>query len=327
MNVRFGIIGPGGIANRFASVLAAADGVELYAVASSDENRASEFARKHHAVKACRSYAELVRDKDVDVVYIGLTHNFHYDIIKLCLNSGKGVICEKPMVLHKGEAQELAALSREKNVLLMEAMWSRFTPAFLKAKEWVQNNRIGQVRLVNASFCFNFPFDPKHRLYNPELAGGSLYDAGVYPIEFAIGILGESPEKAVGTVSICKTGVDDYASVSLSFGSGALASLSCGFTAAASQDAYVYGTGGHIIVHSFLGSRKCELFDNENNLLESFEVEFEDGFIYEVLHFAELYRNKKIESEIMPLKDTIACAGVFDELMRQWGMDGKVEGR
>lgn len=321
MNVRFGIIGPGNIANRFASVLADADGVELYAVASTDENRAREFAARHHAAKAYGSYTDLVGDKDVEVVYISTTHNFHHDIVKLCLENGKAVICEKPMVLNKKEAQELAALSREKNVPLMEAMWSRFTPTFQKAKEWVRNGRIGQVRLINASFCFNFPYDPKHRLYNPELAGGSLYDAGVYPIEFATGILGENPEKVVGTASICKTGVDDYAAISMSFGSGALASLSCGITATTSQDAYIYGSEGHIIVHSFLESRKCELFDDENNLLESFEADYRDGFIFEILHFAGLYRNGKIESEIMPLKDTIACAGVFDELMRQWYPD------
>jgi len=201
----------------------------------------------------------------------------------------------------------------------MEAMWSRFTPAFIKAREWVRDNRIGQVRLINASFCFNFPFDPKHRLYNPALAGGSLYDAGVYPIEFSTGILGENPEKVTGVASICDTGVDDYAAFSMNFKSGALASLSCGLTAATSQDAYVYGTDGHIIVHSFLGSRKCDLLDNGNNLVESFETAFDDGFIFEIMHFAELYRNNKTESEIMPLKDTIACAGVFDELMRQWG--------
>jgi predicted dehydrogenase len=320
MKVRFGIIGLGGIANRFASVLNTDEGVELYAVASSDESRAGEFAKKHQAVKACRSYLELVQDKSVDVVYIGLTHNFHYDIIKLCLEHGKAVICEKPMVLHKREAEELAALSRKKKVLLMEAMWSRFTPTFIKAREWVRDNRIGTVSLINASFCFNFPFDPKHRLYNHALAGGSLYDAGVYPIEFVTGILGENPDKVTGIASISKSGVDDYAAFSLGFESGALASLSCGFTAVTSQDAYVYGSEGHIIVRSFLGSRKCELLDNRNNLVESFETAFDDGFIFEIRHFAELYRNNRTESDIMPLTDTIACAGVFDELMRQWGL-------
>ncbi|HEX2944975.1 MAG TPA: Gfo/Idh/MocA family oxidoreductase [Clostridia bacterium] len=320
MKVRFGIIGLGGIANRFASVLNTAEGVELHAVAASDEKRAVEFAEKHGAVKASKSYLELIGDKDVDVIYISLTHNFHYDMIKLCLEHGKSVICEKPMVLHQKEAEELASLAGERNVLLMEAMWSRFTPAFIKAREWVKGNRIGQVRLINASFCFNVPFDPKHRLYNPELAGGSLYDAGVYPIEFATGIMGESPLKVTGVASICKTGVDDYAAFSMSFRNGALASLSCGFTAATSQDAYVYGTEGHIIVHSFLGSRKCELLDKNNNVVESFETSFDDGFIFEILHFAGLYRDKKTESEIIPLKDTIACAGIFDELMRQWGL-------
>lgn len=318
MNVRFGIIGLGGISNRFASVLNTADGVELAAVASSNEARAVEFAKKHNAAKASKSYLDLVEDKDVDVVYIGLTHNFHYEAIKLCIEHGKGVLCEKPMLLHKRDAEELAALAKEKNVLLMEAMWSRFTPAFIKAKEWIDKGKIGPVKLVNASFCFNFPFDPLHRLYNPALAGGSLYDAGVYPIEFTTGILGENPKQTQGFASICKTGVDDYAAFSMSFKSGALASLSCGTTAVSNPDAYIYGTNGHIIVYDFLGARKCELLDNENHLIERFEVAFDDGFIFQIRHFADLYRNSKTESDIMPLVDTIACAGIFDELLSSW---------
>ncbi len=318
MNVRFGIIGLGGISNRFASVLNTVEGVELAAVASSDEARAVEFAKKHHASRASKSYTDLLEDKGVDVVYIGLTHNFHYDIIKLCLTYGKGVICEKPMTLREKDAQELAALAKEKNVLLMEAMWSRFTPAFIKAKEWVNIGKIGRIKLIHASFCFNFPFDPSHRLFNPALAGGSLYDAGVYPIEFTTGILGENPKQVSGFASFCETGVDDYAAFTMSFESGTLASLSCGITAVTNRDVHIYGTDGHIIVYDFLGARKCELLDNDNNLIERFETSFDDGFIFEIEHFADLFRNGKTESDVMPLKDSIACAGVFDELMRSW---------
>lgn len=319
MKVRFGIIGLGGIALRFAKVLNTAENVELKAVASREMSRSKAFAQKFNAGKAYDNYSELINDGEVDVVYVATTHNFHYEIVKECLSHGKGVICEKPFVLHKKDAEELATLSRSKNVLLMEAMWSRFIPAFRKAREWVKAGKIGDVRLVNASFCFNMPFDPKSRLYDPEVAGGSLYDAGVYPIEFTTGILGENPTAVTGLAKFCPTGVDEYAALSMSFESGALASLSCGVSAAASQDARIYGTEGHIIVYSFLSSKKCELYNNENKLVECFEEDFEEGFIFQIEHFRDLYLNKKIESGIIPHKDSIACAGIFDELMKQWG--------
>ena len=182
MTVRFGIIGPGSIATRFATVLNTVDGVQLTAVASRDQAKAAAFAGKFGAAKAYGSYLELIQDSAVDVIYIGLTHNFHYEVAKLCLNHGKSVLCEKPLVTSQKDAAELAELAREKKVLLMEAMWTRCIPAFRKAREWVAGGRIGAVKLIDASFSFNAPFDPEHRLYDPKLAGGSLYDAGVYPI-------------------------------------------------------------------------------------------------------------------------------------------------
>lgn len=322
MKIRFGIVGLGGIAARFAKVLNTAGGVELAAVASRDMSRSKAFAEKFGSKKAYGSYSELIADAEVDVVYVALTHNFHYEIVKECLNNKKAVICEKPFVLNKKDAEELSRLSKEKNVLLMEAMWTRFIPAFRKAREWVKSGKIGEVKLVSASFCFNMPFNPESRLYNPRLAGGSLYDAGVYPIEFTTGILGENPSKVSGMATFSKTGVDDFAVINMSFESGALASLSCGVTAAANRDARVCGTDGNIIVYDFLGSRKCELYDNENKLVESFAEDFDDGFIFQINHFRDLFISNKIESEIIPHRDTIACAEVFDELMNQWGLGG-----
>ncbi len=319
MSIRWGIIGLGRIATRFVKVLNTADGVELNAVASRDKAKSRAFADAFHAKKSYDSYIDLINDSEVDVVYIALTHNFHYDIVKLCLNQGKGVLCEKPLVTNKKEAEELAALSKEKNVLLMEAMWTRVIPAFKKTKEWVHNGKIGDVKLINASFCINVPFNPEDRLYNPKLAGGSLYDVGVYPIEFTTGILDQSPTVVNGLATFSKTGVDDFAVINMGFESGTLAALSCGITATTNRDARIYGTNGNIVVYDFLCPMKCELYDNENNLIESFEETFEDGFIYEISHFMDLYRNKKIESDIIPLKDTVTCVGIFDELMKQWG--------
>ncbi|AEY67104.1 Gfo/Idh/MocA family oxidoreductase [Clostridium sp. BNL1100] len=322
MNIKYGIIGLGGIAQVFARALNTIPDAELTAVASSNRERAEAFSKKFEASKIYDSYIELIHDKEVDVVYVALTHNFHYDIVKMCLENGKAVLCEKPLAINKKDAEELIALSRSKKVLLMEAMWTRCLPSFQKAKEWVDSGRIGDVRLIDAKFCFNAPYDPKHRLFNPQLAGGSLYDTGVYVIEFTTGILGEKPETVSGFATIAGTGVDDFAVINMSFKSGTLAMLSCGTRAHVNRDAGIYGTNGRIIVYEFFSSKKCELYDNYNNLVESFEDDCQDGFVYQIRHFNKLFEKGKLESDIIPLEDTANCADVFDKLMNQWGIIG-----
>lgn len=317
MKIKFGIMGLGGIAHRFAKVMKTLEGVELTAVASSDEDRSRQFADEYGVEKHFGNYAALAAEPSVDVVYIAQTHDRHYELIKLCIEHKKGVLCEKPMVLTEQQAMEVTELAKENGVLLMEAMWSRFIPTFQKAKEWIAGGRIGSVRLVQASFCFNFPFDPKHRLYNPDTAGGSLYDAGIYPIEFTTGILGENPVEVKAAATLCETGVDDYVAMVMRFESGALATLSCGLRAETNRDAYVYGDNGCVVVYDFLGSRKTELYDKSNQLCETFESEFEDGFCYEIQHFAELFRDGETESKIMPHKDNAATARIFEEVMGQ----------
>lgn len=320
MVVRFGIIGLGAIASRFAKVLVNTEGVELNSVASSSRERAEAFKEKFGAKKAYNSYIDLIRDDEVDVIYIALTHNFHFDMVKLCLENNKPVMCEKPMVTNKKDAEELCKLSKEKKVLLMEAMWSRCIPTTKMAKKWVDEGKIGEVKLVSASFAFNFPFDAENRLYNPKLAGGSLYDAGVYPIEFTTGILGEKPDTINSLATMSKSGVDDFVVMNMKFRSGALATLSCGFTAETNRDAHVYGSNGHIVVYDFLGPKRCERYDKQNNLVEVFEEEFQDGFIYQIEHFVSLYKEDKLESDIVPLKDTIDCAEIFDKVLLQCGV-------
>lgn len=320
MDIRFGIIGLGGIAERFATVLNAARAAKLVAVASREKSRSEAFASRYGAERASESYLDLASDPEIDAVYIALTHNFHYELAKLCIERGKAVICEKPLVTTRKDAEALAALARSRKVLLMEAMWTRCLPAFRKAKSWVVEGRIGKVKLVEAAFCFKAPYEPSGRLWNRELAGGALYDAGVYPIEFASGILGEQPDRVSGFASVGATGVDEYAALSLGFPSGALANLACGITAVAPRDARVIGDEGSVIVYDFLGARKCELFDGSGASVEGFASDFADGFIFEIEHFMELYRGGKLESELIPLSDSIACAGVFDTLMANWGL-------
>jgi predicted dehydrogenase len=316
MKLRFGILGAGRIAERFARAARAAKGAEIVAVAARDEGRAAAFAAGLGIPRHSRSYLDLVRDPGIDAVYVATTHNFHLEQASLCLENGKAVLCEKPLATSKADAQTLVALSRSRKVLLMEAMWTRCLPAFRRAREWVLDGRVGKPRLVQAAFCFNAPFDPEDRLFNPALAGGALFDAGVYPIEFATGILGENPSDAAGVAHIGETGVDYFSSMSLLFPSGAVASLACGLTSEVPREARVYGDSGSLAVYDFLGAKKCELFDGKGRSVERFKSRFDDGFIFEIEHFADLFRRGEIESDLIPLADNIACAGIFDELRK-----------
>lgn len=313
MNI--GIIGLGHIAHRFAGVLKTLEHHNLTAVAARDQGKADAFAAQYQAGRAYGRYQDLIEDPAVEGIYIAVTHNFHFDIIKACLENGKAVLCEKPLVITLREAQTLTDLARKNNVLLMEAMWSRYLPAFLKARSWVEDGRIGDLRLIQASLCFKVAFDPLHRLFNPDLAGGSLFDLGVYPIEFAIGIAGQAPDQISGLLHACPTGVDDAAAISLSFPRFAQASLSCGTAVYSSTDAMIFGTEGSIIVRDFIRTRQCELYNPDHQMTEQFKAEEIDGFSYEINHFGELFASRQIESPLMPWADTLACCDVFDSLI------------
>jgi len=317
ITVRYGIIGLGGIANRFANALQRIEGASLAAVASRDMNRSQEFALRYHAAKAYDAYADLINDPAVDLVYVALTNHLHYEIVKKCLEQHKAVLCEKPMVTHHHQAQELIELARQNQTFLAEAMWIKCLPAYLKAREWVAKGLIGTVCYIHASFAFHMPFQPESRLFNPELEGGSLFDVGVYPIEFANGILNEAPVVTKGVASRCSTGVDDFVSMSLAYPSGALASLSCGFKSKTNRNAEIYGSQGKIIVYDFIGARTCERFLDQESV-ETFEDSEEDGFVHEIAHVTDVFRQGKLESDLLTHQDTLACARIFDELMRQF---------
>ncbi len=318
--IRYGILGLGVIGDRFARVVNTVEGTSLAAVAARDVARAAQFAARHGGARAYGNYRELAQDPDVDAVYIALTHNFHAEATRLCLENGKAVLCEKPFVLRGDEARELVAMAGGKGLALMEAMWTRFLPAVRQARAWVRDGRIGKVKLVQTDFCFCVPYDPESRLFNPALAGGALYDVGVYVAEFANGVLDELPVEVRAVSALCPTGVDEYTAMSLRYPGGALASLVCGIRGTAPADAVIVGTEGRILVHDFFQSRRCELLGSDNETVEVYESGYEDGFRYQIEHFADMVRTGTCESDIMPWRDTIGCADLFDRVRTQCGM-------
>lgn len=318
--IRFGLIGLGKITSTFAKVLNTVEGVELAAVASRDIERSSRFARKFNTKKALASYEEVINDPDVDVVYIGLTHNFHFEYTKKCLEAYKPVLCEKPLVITQKQAEELVSLAKKNNTFLMEAMWTRCMPAYIKAQEWVLAGKIGQVKLITANFSYRTDYDPNHRNFSKDTDGGSLYDVGIYPIDFAMGILHEHPQSVTGSALLAPNGVDESAAFSMKFASDALANLACGFNVRAMEEATIYGTKGRIVLENCYGPQRCILCDEKGRKIEKFEKRVPHGFEYEIRHCAQLIREGKIESDLIPWADTIASAGIFDTLNHQWGI-------
>ena len=189
--IRWGILGPGKIAGSFARDLALVEGGRLTAVASRNAERAADFAREFGAEKSYGSYAELGGDPDVDIVYIATPHTFHLEHSLQMIRAGKNVLCEKPMGINQAQVRELVDAAREQGVFLMEALWSRFNPALVEAARLVGSGEIGKPAYLKADFAFAaLDRDPEGRLLNPELAGGSLLDIGIYPVFLAYWFLG-----------------------------------------------------------------------------------------------------------------------------------------
>lgn len=314
----FGIIGAGGIASKFAEAVTLTKNASLAAVASKSPERARDFAEKNNVPVACNSYEELLARDDVNIVYIATTHNFHYDNIRMCLEAGKHVVCEKPMVLTEAHARELFCLAREKGLFLMEAMWSRFLPSITQAKAWVLAGKIGKIQSVSAVIGFKSTCDPESRLLNPALAGGAMYDIGVYPIEIITYLVGEKIKGVWGTCrNNPQTGVDENDTFTLSFDS-CDAAVQCLFTASPKEYVILNGEKGTIEIPTASTGDECFLYNDRRELVGRFKEKFPmgNGFVYEVREAVDCISSGKTVSEVMPPEATIECAAVFDAVLK-----------
>ncbi|VGO22107.1 Gfo/Idh/MocA family protein [Pontiella sulfatireligans] len=320
--IKWGIIGCGGIANLFATSLQALETGTLLAGASRTPGRAAEFAQKHGMERVYTDYEALVSEPDVDAVYIATTHNFHYENIKLCLENGKHVLCEKPFTVNAVQTLELIELAREKNLFMMEAVWTRFLPAILKLQELLADGVVGEVRTVKADFSITGEFASEHRLNNKALAGGALLDLGIYPITFASIVFGEQPSRIQSSAVIGDTGVDDRGFYLFDYEGGRRAMLSSSFTHNAPTEGIICGSKGYIRVPHFLGATQLQLH-REGEEVEFFDLPYDEGenFKFEIAHAMECIEAKKLESDILPLSTTHAVMQTMDTLRAQWGLE------
>ena len=318
--IRWGIISTGGIATAFAKAINHLDDAEIVAVGSRSQASADEFGDEHDIPNRYDSYEALVNDPDVDVVYIGTPHTFHYDNMKLALNAGKHVLCEKAFTINAEEAQECIALAREKNLFLMEAMWMYFIPAIVKLRELLADGIIGDVLMVQAHFNVSLNLDPKARIMNPELGGGALLDVGIYPISFARMVLG-LPDTVHSHVQLGETGVDVQAGLLFAYDGGKSALLSMGVHSDMPTNAIIKGTKGYIEVKPNFWHPTELSIHVAGDAARTLEIGYEStGLNYEAQEVHNCIRAGKTESDIMPLDLSLKTMQLMDTLRDDWGV-------
>lgn len=326
-NIRWGILGGGKIANKFANDLKLVEGATLAAIASRDEVRAREFAEKFSIPTIFHSYEAMAASADVDVIYVATPHGLHREHTLLCLNHGKAVLCEKAFALNVRDAREMVEVARARKVFLMEAFWTKFLPQYQKVQEIIAAGTLGDIRWVQADFGFKASEPPAQRLYDPALGGGSLLDVGIYPVFLALSVLGK-PEGIQASIVPYDTGVDEQCAVTFTYPNNTIAVLSASFAVDTPVEAVIAGTKARIQwrnrFHNAIGT--LELVDAENNITP-IEVFRESGYGYqfEARHVSDCLRKGLTESPVMSHQDTLDLMETLDRIRAVAGIRYSVD--
>lgn len=309
--IRWAILGPGNIANKFAQAVKLCEDAELCAVGSTSMERARDFAEKYDIPHVYDSYEELLQNDEIDAVYIATINATHASLIQQCAAAHKAVLCEKPSVLTEQEAIAVQKAAEENQVLVMEGMWTNFLPATAVVKQWMDGGKIGKVRNLSLSFCFH-DSGTSRRLFDRELGGGGIYDVGVYCIEYAMHLLGQAPVECKVMAQMTQGGVDEFAVVLLRFPGDVIVDCRAGVTLSSDNEGVIHGDNGRIRVGNFWVDNECTLCDESGKIVEQYIGDKGNGFVYEIRHFNSLLRAGKLQSDVMPLELTRNCAKVYD---------------
>lgn len=311
--IRWGIVGPGRIAEKVVADFALVDGARPVAVASRSSVRAADFARRHALERAYGSYDALLDDGDIDVVYIATPHAQHAAIACAALRAGKAVLVEKAFTATYAGAAEVVDAARATGTFVMEAMWTRFQPAVVRMCELVADGAIGEVRSVQADLGVRRDFDPADRMFALELGGGALLDLGVYVVSFAQMLLGD-PDTVLAVGSLFPTGVDAEASLLLGYDDGRSASLLTSLRNALPGQARVFGTAGWIDVLPRFHHPQTIVVHRHGREPETIvRSQLGGGYAHELIEVNACLRAGRAESAVMPLDDTLAVQQVLQQ--------------
>ncbi len=317
--IRWGILGLGNIAHKFAKDLQLVADAELKAVASRSIEKAEVFREEYEAAFAFANYQELFNCDEVDVIYIATPHTSHAELAIKAMNHGKHVLCEKPLGVNLKEVERIIATAQQNQVFLMEALWSRFNPSILKVKQLVDEGIIGDIGYVRADFAFYaMDRDLNSRVLNPDLAGGSLLDIGIYPIFLAYIILGK-PNKIMASSNFHESGAEVQTSMIFGY-PNAQAVLYSGFTTNSETKAELSGKKGTIYLHPRWHEAQGYTIEKEG-VVENFELPTAGkGYSYEIEEVCTCLRAGKIESELWSHQNSLDLSLLLDQVRSQTGI-------
>ncbi|PTL85178.1 Gfo/Idh/MocA family protein [Vitiosangium sp. GDMCC 1.1324] len=356
--IRWGILGTGQIAGLFAKGLREIPEARLVAVGSRSSQNAERFARQYGVARAYATYEELVRDAEVDVVYVATPHTAHREHCVLALDHGKPVLCEKPFTVNAAEATAVVAAARARGLFCMEAMWMHFVPVMRELETLVSAGTIGDVRMLTAHLGIPFEFAPQHRLFDPALGGGALLDLGVYPLSLALRLMGK-PIRISSQAVLGRTGVDEQCTVLLEFPEGRQAAITTSLRNRTPDDATLMGTEGMIHLHapiyrpetlSLVRTPRIALASETSRIREFADrlgldrlthnrwvreaVDFVrtervtrrvigNGYAHEALEVMRCLREGLWESPLMPLAESVELMRTVDAIRLEWTRQGR----
>lgn len=319
--IRFGIVGTGTIAHRFAEAIKNVDNAELVAVASRTKENAEKFGCEFDIPARFDSYEKMALSDVIDAAYIAVPHSGHIGCSCLMMNNGKHVLCEKPMAVNSKEAEEMFRCARENNVLLMEAMWARLVPGTIKMLELVENGVLGDILGVEGKFCYSMDEDEMdHHVFKRENGGGSLLDVGVYGLNFASWYLGKDVE-TINAQSDIYNGVDSHTCVLLKYKNGAIADISSAILLRKPNEGYVYGNKGYARLLRFYAPQEIDIYLNNGETVKIPVPYAGNGFEEQIAHFSECVSNGLKESPIVTHEQTLYITKQMDKIRKITGVE------
>lgn len=318
--IRWGVIGPGRIADKVIADFVHVDGARPVAVASRSLQRAEDFAGRHGLGRAYGSYREIIDDPDIDVLYLATPHPMHHAVGLAAIDAGKALLVEKAFTATTAGAAEVIDRARAAEVFVMEAMWTRFQPAIVALRELVADGAIGEVRSVQADLGVSRPWDPADRLFALELGGGAVLDLGVYVVSFAQMLLG-TPGRVTAAGATFPTGVDAEFGLLLDWPDGRTATLSCSLRGEMPGQARVFGTQGWIDVLPRFHHPDTIVLHRHGSEMETItRPPIGAGYAHELVEVTSCVRDGLPESAVMPLADTLAVQDVLGQALDQLGV-------
>ncbi|TAH01601.1 MAG: gfo/Idh/MocA family oxidoreductase [Sphingobacteriales bacterium] len=321
--VKWAVLGCGRIAGKFAADLQLVQDAELFAVASRDIEKAKHFALQYPAKHVYGSYEELVRNTEIDVIYVATPHSHHHEHTLICLRHNKAVLCEKAFAINGAQVREMVTEARNRKLFLMEAMWTKFLPHYNKVRSMIADGKLGELQSIQVNFGFLPPQPPAQRIFDPALGGGTLLDIGIYNVFLVQSILGK-PDHIQAIMKRASSGVDEQLAVQFQYNNGIVAQLLSSFTSNLQTDANIAGNSGRIRLTSrfYEPSATIEYYPERVDSIQIIPIEKQAGWGYhhQIRHVQECLRQGLTESPVMTHKDSLGLMETMDSIRREVGL-------